>query len=33
MFDGVGHLPYEEVPEDFNTAVAGFLSRKAREVF
>ena len=33
MFDGVGHLPYEEVPEEFNTAVAGFLSRKAREVF
>jgi hypothetical protein len=26
-------LPYEEVPEEFNTAVAGFLSRKAREVF
>jgi pimeloyl-ACP methyl ester carboxylesterase len=26
MFDGVGHLPYEEVPEEFNRAVAGFLS-------
>src|SRR5579863_4604681 len=24
MFDGVGHLPYEEVPEDFNRAVARF---------
>jgi pimeloyl-ACP methyl ester carboxylesterase len=26
MFDGVGHLPYEEVPEDFNHAVAEFLA-------
>lgn len=25
-FDGVGHLPYEEVPEEFNAAVADFLS-------
>ena len=27
MFDGVGHLPYEEVPEEFNRAVAEFLNR------
>ena len=27
MFDGVGHLPYEEVPEEFNLAVAEFLTR------
>jgi pimeloyl-ACP methyl ester carboxylesterase len=27
MFDGVGHLPYEEVPEEFNLAVAEFLGR------
>jgi pimeloyl-ACP methyl ester carboxylesterase len=26
MFDGVGHLPYEEVPEEFNRAVAEFLA-------
>jgi len=26
MFDGVGHLPYEEVPEEFNSAVAEFLA-------
>ncbi len=26
MFEGVGHLPYEEVPEDFNHAVAEFLA-------
>ena len=26
MFEGVGHLPYEEVPDDFNRAVAEFLS-------
>jgi len=32
MFDGVGHLPYEEVPERFNASVAGFLSRNGREV-
>ncbi len=25
MWEGVGHLPYEEVPEEFNRAVAGFL--------
>ncbi len=27
VFDGVGHLPYEEVPEIFNTSVTAFLSR------
>jgi pimeloyl-ACP methyl ester carboxylesterase len=27
MFDGVWHLPYEEMPEEFNRAVAEFLSR------
>ncbi len=27
IFDGVGHLPYEEVPDEFNHAVAEFLSR------
>jgi pimeloyl-ACP methyl ester carboxylesterase len=26
MFEGVGHLPYEEVPEEFNRAVTAFLS-------
>lgn len=26
MFDGVGHLPYEEVPEEFNRTVADFLA-------
>ena len=26
MFEGVGHLPYEETPEQFNCAVAEFLS-------
>jgi pimeloyl-ACP methyl ester carboxylesterase len=26
-FDGVGHLPYEEVPERFNSSVVGFLSK------
>jgi pimeloyl-ACP methyl ester carboxylesterase len=25
MFDGVGHLPYEEVPDEFNRAVAEYL--------
>jgi pimeloyl-ACP methyl ester carboxylesterase len=33
MFDGVGHLPYEEVPDEFNASVAGFLSGNGREVF
>ncbi|MGH9501286.1 MAG: alpha/beta fold hydrolase [Terriglobales bacterium] len=27
IFDGVGHLPYEEVPDAFNAEVIGFLSR------
>ncbi len=27
IFDGVGHLPYEEVPEEFNRTVADFLAR------
>ncbi len=27
VFDGVGHLPYEEVPETFNASVMAFLSR------
>ena len=26
IFDGVGHLPYEEVPEEFNRVVLDFLS-------
>ena len=26
MLEGVGHLPYEEVPEEFNRAVTAFLS-------
>ena len=26
MFEGAGHLPYEEVPEEFNRAVTAFLS-------
>jgi len=26
LFDGVGHLPYEEVPEEFNHAVGEFLA-------
>jgi pimeloyl-ACP methyl ester carboxylesterase len=30
MFEGVGHLPYEEVPEEFNRAVAEFLIPKSR---
>jgi pimeloyl-ACP methyl ester carboxylesterase len=25
VFDGVGHLPYEEVPDQFNRAVVEFL--------
>jgi pimeloyl-ACP methyl ester carboxylesterase len=28
MLDGVGHLPYEEVPDDFNRAVSEFLSEQ-----
>jgi pimeloyl-ACP methyl ester carboxylesterase len=30
MFDGVGHLPYEEAPEEFNRAVTEFLSPNSR---
>jgi len=30
MLEGVGHLPYEEVPEEFNRAVALFLSANHR---
>jgi pimeloyl-ACP methyl ester carboxylesterase len=30
MFEGVGHLPYEEVPEQFNHAVAEFLASDVR---
>jgi pimeloyl-ACP methyl ester carboxylesterase len=29
-FDGVGHLPYEEVPDDFNRVVTKFLSEGPR---
>jgi len=28
MMEGVGHLPYEEVPDEFNRAVAEFLSEQ-----
>ncbi len=28
IFDGVGHLPYEEVPDQFNAAVMEFLRRR-----
>jgi pimeloyl-ACP methyl ester carboxylesterase len=30
MFEGAGHLPYEEVPEEFNRAVVEFLFPKSR---
>jgi pimeloyl-ACP methyl ester carboxylesterase len=30
MFDGVGHLPYEEAPDEFNRAVIEFLVLKSR---
>lgn len=30
MFEGVGHLPYEEAPEEFNRAVVEFLFPKSR---
>jgi pimeloyl-ACP methyl ester carboxylesterase len=30
-FDGVGHLPYEEVPERFNSSVMAFLTRNSPE--
>ena len=32
MFDGVGHLPYEEVPEAFTSSVTEFLSGSGRQV-
>ncbi len=32
MFDGVGHLPYEEVPEEFNSLVMAFLSERHQDV-
>ena len=31
IFDGVGHLPYEEAPEQFNSSVIGFLSSNFSE--
>lgn len=31
VFDGVGHLPYEEVPEQFNRAVSEFLTKPPSE--
>jgi pimeloyl-ACP methyl ester carboxylesterase len=33
IFSGVGHLPYEEVPEDFYSTVVRFLSRNQRHAF
>jgi len=30
LFDGVGHLPYDEAPEEFNRAVAQFLAQETR---
>jgi pimeloyl-ACP methyl ester carboxylesterase len=32
MLDGVGHLPYEEVPEQFNHAVAEFLAADVQTI-
>ena len=32
IFDGVGHLPYEEVPEEFNRVVAEFLKQPSQSV-
>jgi pimeloyl-ACP methyl ester carboxylesterase len=32
IFDGVGHLPYEEVPERFNSSIIEFLSANSRQV-
>ena len=32
IFDGVGHLPYEEVPEEFNRVVAEFLKQPSEPV-
>ncbi len=33
IFEGVGHLPYEEVPSEFNSTVVKFLSRNERRAF
>jgi pimeloyl-ACP methyl ester carboxylesterase len=27
VFPGIGHLPYEECPQEFNQALVGFLTR------
>jgi len=32
MLDGVGHLPYEEVPEEFNRIVSKFLQQTQRDL-
>jgi len=32
MLEGVGHLPYEEVPDEFNRAVVDFLANGHREL-
>jgi pimeloyl-ACP methyl ester carboxylesterase len=32
-FEGVGHLPYEEAPEDFNRALVDFLTGAASSQF
>ena len=32
IFPGIGHLPYEECPEEFNQAVIEFLGREKRSV-
>jgi hypothetical protein len=29
MLEGAGHLPYEEMPEQFNRAVLEFLAKEA----
>jgi len=29
-FEGVGHLPYEEAPEDFKRALVDFLKPRVR---
>jgi pimeloyl-ACP methyl ester carboxylesterase len=29
VYPGVGHLPYEEVPEQFNKTLLGFLAKQA----
>jgi hypothetical protein len=32
MMEGVGHMPYEEVPEEFNSIALEFLLRDAAAV-